>query len=132
MASDFFLGLDFGTSGARACVIAPDDSIETLERVDFGAWHDYEIAGIWRETLWELLARLPISLRRRLSALAIDATSATVLAGRPSPALSRHPSRRRGSADRPRRGAGESSRCAEFRTGEGALAANPLGSGPRR
>lgn len=80
MASDFYLGLDFGTSGARACVIAPDDSIETLERIDIGAWQDYEIAGIWRETLWELLARLPIGLRRRLSAMAVDATSATLLA----------------------------------------------------
>ncbi len=80
MASTLFLGLDFGTSGARACVIAPDDSIEAMERIDFGAWHDDEIAGIWRETLWEILAHLPIGARRRLGAMAVDATSATVLA----------------------------------------------------
>lgn len=80
MASANFLGIDFGTSGARACVIGPDDSIEALERIDFGTWHDYEIAGIWRETLWELLARLPLGARRRLAAIAVDATSATVLA----------------------------------------------------
>jgi sugar (pentulose or hexulose) kinase len=79
MPAEFFLGLDFGTSGARACVMAPDGSIEALERIDFGDWQDYEIAGVWRETLWEVLARLPIGVRRRLTAIAVDATSATVL-----------------------------------------------------
>ncbi len=80
MVSSLFLGLDFGTTGARACVIAPDDSIEALERIDFGEWHDYEVAGIWRETLWDILACLPIGVRRQLGAMAVDGTSATVLA----------------------------------------------------
>lgn len=80
MASALYLGLDFGTTGARACVLAPDESIEAMERIDFGTWHDYEIAGIWREALWELLARLPLSARRHLAAMAVDGTSATLLA----------------------------------------------------
>lgn len=80
MAPALSLGLDFGTSGARACVLAPDDSIEAMERIDFGAWRDFEIAGIWREVLWDILARLPVGARRRLGAMAVDATSATVLA----------------------------------------------------
>ena len=80
MSYPVFLGIDFGTSGARACVMAPDDSIEAMERVDFEAWHDHEIAGIWRETLWGLLARIPIGLRKRLAGIALDGTSGTVLA----------------------------------------------------
>jgi sugar (pentulose or hexulose) kinase len=80
MATPFHLGIDFGTSGARACVIAPDASIEAFEHIEFGAWQDYAIAGIWRETLWELLARLPLGARRRLATIAVDGTSATLLA----------------------------------------------------
>jgi sugar (pentulose or hexulose) kinase len=32
-----YLGIDFGTSGARACVIAPGGQIEEMARLDYGA-----------------------------------------------------------------------------------------------
>jgi sugar (pentulose or hexulose) kinase len=80
MAYTLSLGIDFGTSGARACVLAPDESIEAFERIDFGTWRDDEIAAIWRETLWEILARLPQGARRHLGSMALDGTSATLLA----------------------------------------------------
>lgn len=75
-----FLGLDFGTSGARACVMAPDGQIEEMDRVDFGDLPEHEAAATWREALLTLVARLPAGLRKRLAALAVDGTSATVLA----------------------------------------------------
>lgn len=75
-----FLGLDFGTSGARACVIAPGGDIEEFDRIDFPAMAEHEAAGLWREALFELIARLPRGLRQRLQALAVDGTSGTVLA----------------------------------------------------
>lgn len=75
-----FLGLDFGTGGARACVIAPGGEIEEFARIDFPAMADHEAAGLWREALLELVAGLPRGLRRRLAALAVDGTSGTVLA----------------------------------------------------
>lgn len=81
-----FLGLDFGTSGARACVIAPDPrsplggQIEDMARLDFGALAEQEAAAAWREVLFSLIAQIPVGLRKRLGALAIDGTSATVLA----------------------------------------------------
>jgi D-ribulokinase len=75
-----FLGIDFGTNGARACVIAPVGEIEALERVDFGPLEDYEAAGIWRDALFEVIGLIPTGLRRRLAALALDGTSGTVLA----------------------------------------------------
>jgi sugar (pentulose or hexulose) kinase len=80
MSSPLFLGLDFGTSGARACVIGPTGEIEVMERVDFGVLQDHELAGAWRETLRQVIAQVPASLRRRFAAVALDATSGTVLA----------------------------------------------------
>ena len=72
-----FLGIDFGTSGARACVIAPNGEIEDMARVDFGTLAEHEAASAWREALLSLIAQLPRGLRKRL---AVDGTSATVLA----------------------------------------------------
>lgn len=75
-----YLGIDFGTSGARACVIAPGGEIEDMARVDYGAPTESEAAATWREALFSLIAAIPAGMRRRLRALAVDGTSATVLA----------------------------------------------------
>lgn len=75
-----FLGLDFGTSGVRACVMAPSGQIEDMDRIDFGSLPEHEAAATWREALLSLIARIPAGMRKRLAALAIDGTSATVLA----------------------------------------------------
>lgn len=75
-----YLGIDFGTSGARACVMAPGGQIEDMARLDFGILTPDEAAASWSEVLFNLIAQVPISLRRRLQALAVDGTSATVLA----------------------------------------------------
>lgn len=75
-----YLGIDFGTSGARACVIAPTGQIEDMARVDFGRLPDHEAAATWREALLTLITQIPAGMRKRLAALAIDGTSASVLA----------------------------------------------------
>jgi sugar (pentulose or hexulose) kinase len=80
MASPLFLGLDFGTSGARACVIAGNGEIEEFARIDFAGLGEHEFAPAWRTALFDLLAGLPRGLRLKLRAIALDATSATVLA----------------------------------------------------
>lgn len=58
---------------AEGAIIAEDTR-------DFGALEEYERAGIWREALWDLVASLPSTLRSRLSDIALDGTSGTVLA----------------------------------------------------
>lgn len=73
----FFLGLDFGTSGARACVL--DEAEETVFE-SRAAYADAASPQNWRETLFDLLAGLPAEIRAGLSALAIDGTSGTLLA----------------------------------------------------
>ncbi len=75
-----YLGIDFGTSGARACVIADGGEIDAFERVDFGPVEDYEAAGVWQEALFSVITAIPRGSRRRIKALALDATSGTVLA----------------------------------------------------
>ena len=80
MPFPIFVGLDFGTSGARVCAIAANGEIEDFARLDFGALADHEMAPAWRTVLLDLLAGLPGGLRKRLATIALDATSATVLA----------------------------------------------------
>ena len=76
----YFLGIDFGTSGARSCVIDAEGGIVAEDKRDFGALDDYERAGIWREALWDLVASLPPPIRTQLSDIALDGTSGTILA----------------------------------------------------
>ena len=75
--ANYFLGLDFGTSGARACVL--DEAGEQVfeSRV---AYTDAANPRHWREALYELVAILPAEIRAHLSALSIDGTSGTLLA----------------------------------------------------
>lgn len=76
----YFLGIDFGTSGARACVIDADGAVVHADHRDFGTLEEYERAGLWREALWELVAALPPAIRMQVSDIAIDGTSGTLLA----------------------------------------------------
>jgi len=85
-----FLGLDFGTSGARATVVGPDGVIlcETTAKyppivnggkagdgIPEGGW-----AEAWRGALWSLLDQLhETTVRSRIAAVSIDGTSGTVL-----------------------------------------------------
>ncbi|MGB9129142.1 MAG: FGGY-family carbohydrate kinase [Thiobacillus sp.] len=76
----YFLGIDFGTSGARSCVIDADGLILAEDTRSFGTLAEHEGASIWREVLWDLIASLPLAIRTQLSGLALDGTSGTVLA----------------------------------------------------
>jgi sugar (pentulose or hexulose) kinase len=75
--ADYFLGLDFGTTGARACML------DEAEEVVFQARADYADAANplnWRNALFKLMEGLPAEAAARLSAIAIDGTSGTLLA----------------------------------------------------
>ena len=72
--------MDFGTSGARCCVIDAQGAILAEDTRDFGTLAEHERASIWREALWDLVAALPPAIRTQLSDIALDGTSGTVLA----------------------------------------------------
>ena len=76
----YFIGIDFGTSGARSCVIDAEGAVIAEEQRDFGTLQEHERADIWREALWDLITALPPAIRTQLSAIALDGTSGTVLA----------------------------------------------------
>lgn len=76
----FYLGIDFGTSGARAQVIDADGLSVCEDHRDFGTLNEGETADIWCDALWDLISALPAAIRSQLTAIAIDGTSGTVLA----------------------------------------------------
>ncbi|HEY5993519.1 MAG TPA: FGGY-family carbohydrate kinase [Gallionellaceae bacterium] len=74
----YHLGLDFGTSGARACVIDGNGGIVHQGRVAYHGTEDQPPLD-WREALHELLRHIPPLFAAQLQNIALDATSATVL-----------------------------------------------------
>ena len=70
------LGLDFGTTGARACVVNADGAIVHEDRITYSA---VQTPLDWREALHTLLKRMPPSAATQLQGIAIAATSGTVL-----------------------------------------------------
>ena len=76
----FYLGIDFGTSGARSCVIDAEGTVLAEDSRSFGVLQAHEFARTWRDALWDLIASLPPRLRAQLSAIALDGTSGTVIA----------------------------------------------------
>ena len=66
------IGIDFGTSGARLVAIDTDRNVLW--------WGTRELsAGKLRETLFALIQAIPIAVKARVTRMAIDGTSSTVL-----------------------------------------------------
>jgi len=75
---NYFIGLDFGTSGARVALIDAQKTLlfQTGQRFEAGE-HDRPVA--WQELLFSLLAEIPEEYRQTATAIEIDGTSSTVL-----------------------------------------------------
>ncbi|NJR72941.1 MAG: FGGY-family carbohydrate kinase, partial [Scytonema sp. CRU_2_7] len=84
---DFYLGIDFGTSGARTVVIDEQACIQAEARFLFERSEISDLASDWKRALFTLLERIPQELRQQMRAIAINGTSSTVLmcdaAGKP-------------------------------------------------
>jgi sugar (pentulose or hexulose) kinase len=75
---NYYLGLDFGTTGARSCLMDAQHEIVREQQVHYPD-PAIQTPEDWRRALYQLLRDLPDSIAARLSGIAIDATSATVL-----------------------------------------------------
>lgn len=73
-----YLGLDFGTGGARACVLDEYGNIAHEDRYIYRDCHG-QTPEDWREALYTLLRQLPVPIAAQLKRISIDATSASVL-----------------------------------------------------
>lgn len=70
-----FLGIDFGTSGARGIAIDSSGAILAEARWSFSD----QTAEAWRAALFDLIGQIPADIRRVLGAIAINGTSSTAL-----------------------------------------------------
>ncbi|WP_008317374.1 FGGY-family carbohydrate kinase [Leptolyngbya sp. PCC 6406] len=83
----YTLGLDFGTSGARAIALDAQGQIAAQVRVPFGQnsartsdrTQAPDWVGQWRQALNQLLAEIPETIRQGTVAIACNGTSGTVL-----------------------------------------------------
>ncbi|MGI8504483.1 MAG: FGGY-family carbohydrate kinase, partial [Hassallia sp.] len=82
----FYLGIDFGTSGARGVVIDCEGNMLSEVRYPWKMSNQGKTA-CWQTALFTLLEQIPSELRLRIKAIAINGTSSTVLlcdaAGKP-------------------------------------------------
>jgi D-ribulokinase len=76
---DAYLGIDFGTSGARAIAISPTAQILHEQVLTFGSAQEARDPLVWKAILFELLGNLPREVREGLRAIALNGTSSTVL-----------------------------------------------------
>jgi len=74
-----FLGIDFGTSGARAIVVDHQGQILAESSQLFTPQDSLDWCGCWQNTLTDLLADLPMPIRANLQAIAVNGTSGTVI-----------------------------------------------------
>ncbi len=74
---NFYLGLDFGTSGVRCAVI--DASGELCVENKYIWEVDTPSPSEWQRALLAMMEALPQEMRRQMRAIALDGTSATVL-----------------------------------------------------
>ena len=72
-----FIGLDFGTTGTRICVLDKAGDIAHEERVLYPNTSQTPLD--WRETLYALLRGIPIHLAKQVQRISVDGTSGTVL-----------------------------------------------------
>ncbi|MBE9227296.1 FGGY-family carbohydrate kinase [Phormidium sp. LEGE 05292] len=75
---NFYLGIDFGTSGARAIVIDSAGIIQAETQYLFADSTD-NLTTIWQQALLSLIAEIPEEIRGGICAIAINGTSSTVL-----------------------------------------------------
>lgn len=76
---NFYLGIDFGTSGARAVVIDEARIIKAEVEQLFEVTPPESWVAVWKKTLFNLIAQLPYELRTQIKAIAINGTSSTVM-----------------------------------------------------
>lgn len=76
-----YLGIDFGTSGARAVAIDPDAHILAGAEYPFNAGSRVSepLPSLWRRALFSLICQISPEIRGSLERIAINGTSATVL-----------------------------------------------------
>eukprot|EP00877_Chromochloris_zofingiensis_P014222 jgi/Chrzof1/9053/Cz03g34110.t1 len=77
--NSYFLGLDFGTSGARATVINGAGDVMADVKMAYGDDADKDWATTWQRVLYQLTTSIPADICQHVAAVAFDGTSATAM-----------------------------------------------------
>lgn len=72
-----YLGIDFGTSGARSILI--DDAARIVFQMRHPWTNVTNWVNSWQEALWSLLEAISLEWRQQIGAIAINGTSSTIL-----------------------------------------------------
>ncbi|MGB7520666.1 MAG: FGGY-family carbohydrate kinase [Spirulinaceae cyanobacterium] len=74
-----YIGIDFGTSGARAIAIDEQENILVEVQFPFANSQRENLAELWQQGLFNLIAQIPQEIRQEIKAIAVNGTSSTVL-----------------------------------------------------
>jgi len=75
ISMNYFLGIDFGTSGVRAIAINANNEIAAVSRSEY----DIRNCETWQLALYEVITGLPQKIRQNTKKIVVDGTSSTVL-----------------------------------------------------
>ncbi|MEM7594982.1 MAG: FGGY-family carbohydrate kinase [Cyanobacteria bacterium P01_A01_bin.83] len=75
---NYYLGIDFGTSGARGIVIDQEKNVIDTRQLCFTDLTAPQVK-IWQDSLFSLINQIPIAIKKKIKAIAINGTSSTVL-----------------------------------------------------
>ncbi|NQE37158.1 FGGY-family carbohydrate kinase [Microcoleus asticus] len=78
---NLYLGIDFGTTGARSTVIDSQGRVHCETEYTFAnnGQQQPELPSVWQNALWDLIEQIPPTIRNQVRAIAIDGTSSTVM-----------------------------------------------------
>ncbi|MEG4011488.1 MULTISPECIES: FGGY-family carbohydrate kinase [unclassified Microcoleus] len=78
---NLYLGIDFGTTGARSTVIDSHGTIHCETEYTFAnnGQQQTELPSVWQNALWDLIEQIPPTIRNQVRAIALDGTSSTVM-----------------------------------------------------
>ena len=78
---NLYLGIDFGTTGARSTVIDSQGTIHSETEYTFAnnGQQQSELPSVWEKALWNSIEQIPPTIRNQVRAIALDGTSSTVM-----------------------------------------------------
>src|SRR4028118_921430 len=78
---NLYLGIDFGTTGARSTVIASEGTIQCETEYTFAnnGQQQPELPSVWQNALWDTIEQIPPTIRNQARAIAPAGPSSTVI-----------------------------------------------------
>ncbi|WP_445172847.1 hypothetical protein [Microcoleus sp.] len=78
---NLYLGIDFGTTGARSTVIDSQGTIHYESKYTFAhnGQQQTELPSVWENALWDSIEQIPPTIRNQVRAIALDGTSSTIM-----------------------------------------------------